>query len=137
VSRRNPGSLVANRKVMAQINICNDCCCGRSDTGHRQAVDWLKARCERSFPQKKIHLSISGCLGHCDQSNVVRIVTLEWSLWLGGIERHDQYRQLMDWASACDRAGVLQPLPHSLGQLECQRFQCGRFSSRRGRLNHG
>lgn len=123
-STRNPGSHPTNRMVMGQIVVCLGCCCGRPDKGHPAVpLDWLKAEWKRRLLQKKIHLSISGCLGPCDQTNVVAIITPARSIWLGGIERDDQYRDLLDWASACERAGQLRPLPAALARLEFTRFQ--------------
>jgi hypothetical protein len=45
------------------------------------------------------------------------------TIWLGGIDRQHQYMELVDWASACDRAGVVVPLPRALSVLEFERFQ--------------
>lgn len=123
MSRRNTESAVTNRQALGQIIVCLGCCCGRPDKGHPEVpVDWLKAEWKRRHLQKKIHLSISGCLGPCDQSNVVAIITPQRSIWLGCIESHEQYRELMEWATYCDQAGFLQPLPHCLAKLEFERF---------------
>jgi hypothetical protein len=113
--------------AMGQIMVCLGCCCGRPDKGHPAVpAEWLKAEWKKRLLQKKIHLSISGCLGPCDQSNVVTIITPTRSIWLGGIERQEQYRELLDWASACDRAGEIQPLPEMLQKLTFKRFHAGR-----------
>jgi predicted metal-binding protein len=115
MSRRNVESFTTNRMAMGQIVVCLGCCWGRQDKGHPAVpAEWLTAEWKKRLLQKKIHLSISGCLGPCDQSNVVAIVTPARSIWLGGITRQDQYRELLDWASACERAGRIQPLPKSL-----------------------
>jgi hypothetical protein len=124
MSRRNLDSPVTNRIAMGQILVCSGCCCGRTDKDHPAVpVEWLKAEWKRRLLQKKIHLSISGCLGPCDLSNVVTVITPERSIWLGGIEHHHQYRELLEWASACERAGELKPLPASLKKHEFVRFR--------------
>jgi cobaltochelatase CobN len=76
----------------------------------------------RALP-KKVHLTISGCLGPCDASNVVLIMMGDYPLWLGGLDRHEHYAAITDWASACDRAGAVVPLPASLAPFRMDRFQ--------------
>jgi predicted metal-binding protein len=123
MSRRNAQSPTTNRMAIGQILVCMGCCCGQPDKGHPAVpAEWLKAEWKKRLLLKKIHLSISGCLGPCDRSNVVAIVTPARSIWLGGIERQDQYRELLDWASACEREGKIQPLPEPLQRLEFGRF---------------
>jgi len=123
MSKRTPDAPATNRMAMGQVLVCCGCCCGHTDKGHPAVpVDWLKAEWKRRRLQNKIHLSISGCLGPCDQSNVVTVVSPEGSIWLGGIECFDQYRELLDWASACDASGEIRPLPVSLRELEFERF---------------
>ena len=123
MSKRTPDAPATNRMAMAQIVVCCGCCCGQTDKGHPAVpVEWLKAEWKRRRLQKRIHLSISGCLGPCDQSNVGTVVSPEESVWLGGIESFVRYRELLDWASACDAAGEIRPLPVSLRKLEFVRF---------------
>ena len=126
MSRRTEAATVTNRQALAQIVVCFGCCCGQDQKGHPTVpVEWLKAEWKRRLLQKKVHLSISGCLGPCDKSNVVAVMTPSGSTWLGGIEHQNQYRDLLDWASLCDRAGAIQPLPHSLKGIEFERFREG------------
>lgn len=101
--------------------VCLGCCCGRTDKGHPNVpVEWLKEQWRRRQLPKKVHLSISGCLGPCDISNVVLLLAGSDQIWLGGIKDQSAYEDLVDWASACALAGELQPLPPA---LECYRMQ--------------
>ena len=117
------GLPVTTRKTMGQVVLCLGCCCGRTDKGHPPVpVDYLKAEWKRRMLPKKIHLSISGCLGPCDASNVVMILFGEQSVFLGGLSEQWQYDAIADWASECDRQNCLVPLPESLEPYRMERF---------------
>lgn len=111
------------RKTLGQVVVCLGCCCGRTDKGHPDVpVDWLKAEWKRRMLPKKIHLTISGCLGPCDASNVVMVLFGSEAIFYAGLSQRWQYRALADWASACERADALVPLPDSLDQFRLERF---------------
>ena len=111
------------RKTFGQVVVCLGCCCGRTDKGHPAVpVDWLKAEWRRRLLPKKIHLSISGCLGPCDASNVAMLMFAERAVFLGGLSEQSHYLALADWASACERQGELVPLPRSLERFRMERF---------------
>lgn len=111
------------RKTMGQVVVCQGCCCGRTDKGHPPVpVDWLKNEWRTRELPKKMHLSISGCLGPCDATNVVLLMFGNQAVWLGGLKTQDSYRDLVQWAADCARREVLQPLPPSLARHRLQRF---------------
>ena len=58
-------------------------------------MEWLKSEWRLRGLLKNMQLSISGCLGPCDVPNVVRIDTPEERIWLGNIERTEQYQELV------------------------------------------
>lgn len=114
---------VTTRKTLGQVLVCLGCCCGRTDKGHPPVpVDWLKSEWKRRMLPKKIHLSISGCLGPCDASNVVLILFGPEAIFLGGLHDESHYLALADWATACDHQGCLAPLPESLKPFRLERF---------------
>jgi hypothetical protein len=94
-------------------------------------VDWLKAEWRRRGLLKNVQLSISGCLGPCDVPNVVKIDLREETIWLGKIERFDQYREILDWATWSRAAGRLLPLPKDLGGAHARSVSM-RNAARRG-----
>lgn len=101
---RRQSAPVTTRKTLGQVVVCVGCCCGRTDKGHPAVpVDWLKAEWKRRMLPKKIHLTISGCLGPCDATNVVMILLRE------AAEKHRLRAKLA-------------PLPHSLEKFRMQRF---------------
>jgi len=123
-SRPRPHDIVTARRTLGQVVVCVGCCCGRTDKGHPEVpVDWLKQEWRKRTLPKKIQLTISGCLGPCDITNVVLVMMGDHPVWLGGLDRHDQFVALADWASACDAAGQVVPLPDSLAPYRFDRFQ--------------
>ena len=73
-------------------------------------MEWLKSEWRRRGLLKNMQLSISRCLGPRDVPNVVRIDTPEERIWLGNIERTEQYQKLVDWATRSKAAGRCLPL---------------------------
>ena len=121
---RNVGiEITTSRKTLAQVLVCVGCCCGRTDKGHPEVpVDWLKQEWRKRTLPKKVQLTISGCLGPCDVTNVVLVMMGDPPVWLGGLDRHEQYKALADWASDCASAGRVVPLPASLARFRMDRF---------------
>ncbi len=64
------------RKTMGQVVACLRCCRGRTDQKHPAVpADWLKAEWRRRELPEKVHLTLSGCLGPCDATNVVLVMS--------------------------------------------------------------
>jgi len=111
------------RRTLGQVIVCLGCCCGRTDKGHPEVpVDWLKAEWRKRLLPKKIHLTISGCVGPCDASNVVTLLFGEHSVWLGGLSTFAHYEAIADWAADCAERDELAPLPPSLARYRMTRF---------------
>jgi (2Fe-2S) ferredoxin len=113
--RVNPESRAAictKRPMLGQINICNGCCCGQTQKGHPEVpVEWLKREWKYRGLLKRVHLTISGCLGPCDVANVVLVTSPEGTQWLAEITQRRQYELLADWAEQSKIADRLLPLP--------------------------
>ena len=107
--------LTTKRKVIAQVFVCQGCCCGQVERG-RPAVptEWLKLEWRKHGLLKRVQLTISGCLGPCDVPNVVAIVTHTHTVWLGNISQRDQYQSLLDWASRSKNLGRTVDIPSEL-----------------------
>jgi cobaltochelatase CobN len=122
---------VTSRKTLAQVVLCLGCCCGRTDKGHPPVpVDWMKQEWRARTLPKKVHLTISGCLGPCDVTNVVLVMMGDRQVWLGNLSTQDHYLLLADWASACAAADAVLPLPHALEPFHLDRFHAGPGTSR-------
>lgn len=109
--------------VLGQVIFCLGCCCGRPDRGHPALpVDWIKSEWKAHKLNKKIQLTISGCLGPCDVPNVVWVHTPNQSRWFGKLSTDDIYRDLVAWAISSAEHGELLPFPPSLLPHEFERF---------------
>jgi (2Fe-2S) ferredoxin len=73
----------------------------------------LFGRVAGDFHDREIidQLTISGCLGPCDLSNVVTISNENGTQWFEETTEFEQYRDLVDWAARSRDAGELLPLP--------------------------
>ncbi len=121
--KKTSAEIATTRKTLAQVILCLGCCCGRTDKGHPEVpVEWMKHQWRQRALAKKVQLTISGCLGPCDASNVVLVMIGDQPVWLGGLDENKHYAALVDWASACDRAGSAIPLPASLAPFRMDRF---------------
>jgi len=107
-----PCALTTKRLMLGQISVCNGCCCGQVHKGHPAVpVEWLKKEWKHRGLVKRVHLTISGCLGPCDVPNVVLITSAAGTQWLGSISQIGQYARLADWAEQSKTADRLLPLP--------------------------
>jgi len=111
----NSHGLSTRRLIIGQVSVCLGCCCGQTGRGRPEVpVEWLKTEWRIRGLLKNVHLSICGCLGPCDVPNVVKIDAPQETIWLGKIERFDQYRDIVEWAAHSKAAGRLLPLPKGL-----------------------
>jgi hypothetical protein len=115
--------LTTKRLILAHVTVCQGCCCGHVEKGKPAVpVDWLKAEWKAAGLLKRIHLTVSGCMGPCDIPNVVTVSDGLTTQWLGGFTCVDEYRWLLDWAIASNCAGQAIGLPQSLLRLAFDPF---------------
>ncbi len=116
--------LKTKRMVIGHVLICCGCCCGDVSRGKPEVpVDWIKQEWRNRGLLKNIQLSICGCLGPCDLTNVVKISSAEGDIWIGNIEHWRQYRVLVDWASQSKMSCRLLPLPKEFDELRFDPFR--------------
>lgn len=107
--------VVSKRKAYAQLILCLGCCCGRVDRGHPEVpVDRLKAAWKAAGLNRAVQLTISGCVGPCDLTNVAVVVTSSGTSWYGRLGGDADYDALLSWAVQCREAGRVLPLPELL-----------------------
>lgn len=117
-------TITTKRLMLGQISVCNGCCCGHAEKGHPAVpVEWLKNEWKCRGLLKRVHLSISGCLGPCDVPNVVMITGAKGVQWLARINQQRQYEMLADWAEQSRAAGRLIPLPREFDMHRLAAFQ--------------
>ena len=106
--------LQTKRMVIGHLTVCSGCCCGVVSRGKPEVpVEWLKSEWRSRGLLKNIQLTISCCLGPCDLTNVVKVTGPADEVWLGNINRFEQYSALVEWAAESKAAGELRPLPQS------------------------
>ena len=74
-------------------------------------VEWLKKEWKTRGLIKRVHLTITGCLGPCDIPNVVSISNSAGAVWLALMDSQQHYDALADWAEHSKNADRLLPLP--------------------------
>jgi hypothetical protein len=114
-------TLTTKRRPLAQLLFCQGCCCGRTDRDRPELpVERLKAAWSSGKLNRTVQLTISGCLGPCDLTNVTAVLTPDEQIWLGGLEGDAVYDAFIQWAKDCQEAGNRLPLPEL---LESHRFE--------------
>ncbi len=109
---------------MGHVVMCRGCCCGEVSKGKPEVpVEMLKREWRERGLMKNIQLTISGCLGPCDVSNVMCISDSSSQLWIGKLQALAQYEALIEWASQSKAAGKLLDLPEELDQLRFNPFR--------------
>src|SRR5262249_4029398 len=119
------------RPMLGQISICNGCCCGQAHKGHPEIpLEWLKQEWKYRGRLKRVHLTISGCLGPCDVPNVIMITSAEGIQWLAKISQRRQYEMLADWAEQSKMADRLLPLPREFNAYSLAAYRDYEASAR-------
>jgi hypothetical protein len=112
MKRPDTHAVVPKYPMLAQIGICQGCCCGNTSKAHPPVpVEWLKREWKHRGLLKQVHLTITGCLGPCDVPNVVQITAGNETRWLCHLSTQDHYAELAAWAEKSRDAGRLLPLP--------------------------
>jgi (2Fe-2S) ferredoxin len=122
--------LTTKRLALAQLVFCQGCCCGRTDRGRpKLPVEQLKQIWKDEKLNRSVQLTISGCLGPCDLTNVALVMLPEGNVWLGGMEGEAVYEELVAWVRTCHAEDRLVPLPERLESLRFERFQTEEVAS--------
>src|SRR5262245_11294097 len=115
--------LRTRRKPLAQIVLCQGCCCGQTERGLPAVpLDWLKPLWKAEKLNKVVQLTVSGCLGPCDLPNVCCIATPQEQTWYGRLTTREDYAVLLEWARRCQAQGELLPVPSELDHLRFERW---------------
>jgi cobaltochelatase CobN len=115
--------LRTRRKPVAQIVLCQGCCCGQTGRGLPAVpLDWLKPIWKAEKLNKIVQLTVSGCLGPCDLPNVCCINTENEQAWYGRLTTREDYGVLLNWARRCKEQNSIQPLPTELEHLRFERW---------------
>ncbi len=117
-----PG-LRTRRRPLAQIVLCQGCCCGQTERGLPGVpLDYLKPLWKEEKLNKHVQLTVSGCLGPCDLANVCSILTPTDAAWYGRLTTREDYAVLVQWASRCKNGNEAIPFPVELEHLRFERW---------------
>jgi cobaltochelatase CobN len=115
--------LRTRRKALAQLVLCQGCCCGQTGRGLPAVpLDYLKPIWKAEKLNKFVQLTVSGCLGPCDLPNVVCLVTPTEQVWYGRLTSREDYAVLVGWARQCRDQNQLLPPPTELEHLRFERW---------------
>lgn len=115
--------LNTKKQTLGQILFCLGCCCGRTDRGKPPVpVERLKRIRKEEKLNQTIQLTISGCLGPCDLTNVAAVSSGRGMEWFGGLESDADYDLLIQWARECHQEGCLVPTPEQLVPFRFVRY---------------
>ena len=118
--------LVTKKQPLAQLVFCQGCCCGRTDRDRPELpVEKLKAAWSVGKLNRTVQLTISGCLGPCDLSNVTLVMAPDEQVWFGGLTGDAVYDVFIQWAEDCHAAGERLPLPAALETHRFERWPAG------------
>jgi nitrile hydratase accessory protein len=78
--------------------VCNGCCCGRTEKGFPSLpLDEFKRQWKQRGIRRRLHLTISGCLGPCPLANVVLLQFHGRSLWFHSVNKLEDVDLIYDY----------------------------------------
>lgn len=121
--RRADGVLKKIRIQDGHLFVCHGCCCGRVDKGFPALpLDQFRKQWKDRGIRRRIHLTISGCLGPCPLANVVLIQFRGRSVWLHSINNEGDVSLIYNYMEQMLRAESFIPPPAGLMGRHFQRY---------------
>jgi cobaltochelatase CobN len=103
--------------------VCNGCCCGRTEKGFPPlALDEFKRQWKQRGIRRRLHLTISGCLGPCPLANVVLLQIHGRSLWFHSINHPEDVNSIYDYVEQMLVTNSVLDLPPSLSSRLFERY---------------
>jgi cobaltochelatase CobN len=103
--------------------VCYGCCCGRTEKGFPPLpLDEFKSQWKRRGIRRRIHLTISGCLGPCALANVILILFRGQAVWLHSINSPEDVTSIYDYVEQMLRSETYLDPPAALASRRFQRY---------------
>jgi cobaltochelatase CobN len=103
--------------------ICNGCCCGRTDKGFPAlALDEFKQQWKKRGIRRRLHLTVSGCLGPCPLANVVLLQFHGQSMWFHSINHSDDVNLIYNYVEEMLLADSVLDPPEQLAARRFDRY---------------
>lgn len=111
------------RVVEGHLFVCEGCCCGNRDKGvPKVPLAAFKEQWKARGIRRRLHLSISSCLGPCAVANVVLVSIFGRTLWLHSIHTEAQVSAIYDYVERMLARRAFVPPEGALAQLTFQRY---------------
>jgi len=103
--------------------ICNGCCCGRTEKGFPELpLDEFKRQWKSRGIRRRLHLTISGCLGPCPLANVVLLQFRGHSMWFHSINHEADVNLIYDYVERMLLEEAVQDPPERLASRLFDRY---------------
>jgi cobaltochelatase CobN len=103
---RFDGELKTVRVVEGQIFVCKGCCCGNVERNQPTVpLDCFKKEWKERGIRRRVHLTITGCLGPCVVPNVVLFVYQGSTVWFHSINSDSDVLDIYDYVETLLAAG--------------------------------
>jgi len=110
VERQRGGRVNVPRKLGQLIVCASGCCCGHTEEGHAAVpTDVYQAEWERRRIRNNVHLTMGGCLGPCELSNVVMLLFDGRTMYFQAIDTPRLVRELYDYVELMVQHGHWAP----------------------------
>jgi len=110
------------RVLEGHIFVCKGCCCGNVDRNFPEVpLEEFKSQWKARGIRRRVHLTISGCLGPCPLANVVLLILYGQSVWLHSVDSAAQVTAVYDYVERVLAAGAYLPLNGRLSDHEFNR----------------
>ena len=104
--------------------VCNGCCCGQTGKGFPAlALEEFKSQWKKRGIRRRLHLTISGCLGPCPLANVVLLQFRGSSMWFHSINQAGDVDLIYDYVERMLVAESVMEPPSELGSRLFERYQ--------------
>lgn len=103
--------------------VCNGCCCGRTEKGFPALpLEEFKRQWKQRGIRRRLHLTISGCLGPCPLANVVLLQFRGESMWFHSINHPDDVHLIYNHVERMLVAETAPGLPEALSSRLFERY---------------
>jgi cobaltochelatase CobN len=103
--------------------VCNGCCCGRTEKGFPALpLEEFKRQWKERGIRRRLHLTISGCLGPCPLANVVLLLFRGRSAWFHSMNSPADVDSLYDYVERMLFAGSFLEPPTELAARQFERY---------------
>jgi cobaltochelatase CobN len=106
--------------------VCNGCCCGRVEKGFPALpLEEFKDQWKKRGIRRRLHLTISGCLGPCPLANVVLLQFRGRSMWFHSINHANDVDLIYNYVERMLQGETDLDLPAELTGRYFQRYLVG------------